>query len=48
MRDGDPGKVEGRGFVTSLELNNITDIRVSEIRTKLVLSVGIHNGDLSH
>ena len=36
-RDGDPGKDEGKGFVTSLELNSITDIRVSEIRKKLGL-----------
>ena len=46
MHDGDPGKVDGGGFVIYLELNNITDVRVSEVRTKLALSVGIHNGEL--
>ena len=33
------------GFVTYLELNNVTNIRVSEIREKSNYLVDIHNGD---
>ena len=40
------GRLKTGGFMIYLELNNITYIRVSEVRTKLALSVGIHNGDL--
>ena len=46
--DVDPGKDEGKVFWTSLKLKNVTDERISEIRTKLDPFVHIHNGDILH
>jgi DNA repair and recombination RAD54-like protein len=41
-----PGKDEGKGFWTSLTLNNITAERFNEIRSKLDPFVHIYNGEI--